>query len=78
MRDIQQLIDNEDAIGLAAWVRRGEVQPVELVEAVIERIEQVEPRPHSRRVHTPSALVLRPLERAEVLGADRVHDVLLQ
>lgn len=44
MRDIQQLIDNEDAIGLAAWVRRGEVQPVELVEAVIERIEQVEPR----------------------------------
>ncbi|WP_338493086.1 amidase [Pseudomonas trivialis] len=44
MRDIQQLIDDEDAIGLAAWVRRGEVQPVELVEAVIARLEQVEPR----------------------------------
>ena len=43
MRDIQQLMDNEDATGLAEWVRRGEVQPVELVEAVIERLERVEP-----------------------------------
>ncbi|MGZ0714777.1 amidase [Pseudomonas palleroniana] len=43
MRDIQQLIDNEDATELAAWVRRGEVQPIELVDAVIERLEQVEP-----------------------------------
>ena len=44
MRDIQQLLDKEDATGLAAWVRRGEVQPVELVDAVIERLERVEPQ----------------------------------
>lgn len=44
MQDIQQLLDKEDATGLAAWVRRGEVQPVELVDAVIERLERVEPQ----------------------------------
>lgn len=41
--DIQNLLDNEDATGLAEWVRRGEVQPGELLEAVIDRIELVEP-----------------------------------
>ncbi|WP_018927887.1 amidase [Pseudomonas umsongensis] len=44
MQDIHQLLDKEDATGLAAWVRRGEVQPVELVDAVIERLERVEPQ----------------------------------
>ncbi|NWN49420.1 amidase, partial [Pseudomonas sp. MAFF 301514] len=43
MMDIQNLLDNEDATGLAEWVRRGEVQPGELLEAVIDRIELVEP-----------------------------------
>lgn len=44
MQDIQNLLDNEDATGLAEWVRRGEVQPCELLEAVIDRIELVEPQ----------------------------------
>lgn len=44
MQDIQQLLDKEDATGLAAWVRSGEVQPIELVNAVIERLEHVEPQ----------------------------------
>lgn len=41
---IQNLLDTEDATGLAEWVRRGEVQPSELLEAVIDRIERVEPQ----------------------------------
>lgn len=44
MRDIQQLLDKEDASGLAALVRVGDVQPIELLDAVIERLEQVEPQ----------------------------------
>ncbi|MEE4754817.1 amidase [Pseudomonas viridiflava] len=44
MRDIQALLNDEDATGLAEWVRRGEVQPIDLLEAVILRIEQVEPQ----------------------------------
>ncbi|WHS62860.1 amidase family protein [Pseudomonas sp. G2-4] len=44
MQDIHHLMDNEDATGLAEWVRRGEVQPGELLEAAIERLEQVEPQ----------------------------------
>ncbi|ROM81636.1 amidase [Pseudomonas brassicacearum] len=44
MRDIHHLMDNEDATGLAEWVRRGEVQPGELLEAAIERLERVEPQ----------------------------------
>ncbi|CAM3232249.1 amidase [Pseudomonas floridensis] len=44
MRDIQTLLNDEDATGLAEWVRRGEVQPIDLLEAVILRIEQVEPQ----------------------------------
>lgn len=43
MQDIQNLLDNEDATGLAEWIRRGEVQPAELLEAVIDRVERVEP-----------------------------------
>ncbi|NYS40859.1 amidase, partial [Pseudomonas syringae pv. actinidiae] len=44
MKDIQSLLNDEDATGLAEWVRRGEVQPIDLLEAVIERIEHVEPQ----------------------------------
>ncbi|UZE20534.1 amidase [Pseudomonas sp. B21-054] len=44
MQDIHHLMDNEDATGLAEWVRRGEVQPGELLEAAIERLERVEPQ----------------------------------
>ena len=44
MQDIHHLMDNEDATGLAGWVRRGEVQPGELLEAAIERLERVEPQ----------------------------------
>ena len=42
--NIQNLLDSEDATGLAEWVRRGEVHPGELLEAVIDRIEWVEPQ----------------------------------
>ncbi len=42
--DIHNLLDTEDATGLAEWLRRGELQPGELLEAVIDRIELVEPQ----------------------------------
>ncbi|UUQ65544.1 amidase family protein [Pseudomonas fuscovaginae UPB0736] len=42
--NIQDLLDIEDGMGLAEWVRRGDVQPGELLEAVIDRIERVEPQ----------------------------------
>ncbi|WP_149036776.1 amidase, partial [Pseudomonas syringae group genomosp. 7] len=44
MTDIQTLLNEEDATGLAERVRRGEVQPIDLLEAVILRIEHVEPQ----------------------------------
>lgn len=44
MRDFQRLLDSHDGLGLAAQVRQGEVHPRELVEAVIDRLEAVEPR----------------------------------
>jgi len=44
MQDIHQLMDREDATALAEWVRRGEVQPGELLEVAIERLERVEPQ----------------------------------
>ncbi|NUT89642.1 amidase, partial [Pseudomonas corrugata] len=44
MQDIHQLMDREDAMGLAEWVRRGEVRPGELLEVAIERLERVEPQ----------------------------------
>lgn len=43
MQDIQALIDQTDATGLAQAVRAGEVQGHELLEATIERLEKVEP-----------------------------------
>ena len=69
MRDIQQLMDEQDATGLAAWVRRGEVQPLELVEAVIARLEQVEPQ--------LNAVAERLYEQAReaALGADAAQGV---
>ena len=44
LQDIHSLMDIEDATGLAEWVRRGEVQPGELLETAIERLERVEPQ----------------------------------
>jgi amidase len=44
MHSIHTLLDSHDGCGLAELVRQGEVQPSELLEAVIERIEQVEPQ----------------------------------
>ncbi|WP_028237007.1 amidase [Pseudomonas brassicacearum] len=44
MQDIHHLMDTEDATALAEWVRRGEVQPGELLETAIERLERVEPQ----------------------------------
>ncbi|WP_460322323.1 amidase [Pseudomonas ogarae] len=44
MQDIHHLMDIEDATALAEWVRRGEVQPGELLETAIERLERVEPQ----------------------------------
>ncbi|UFH48310.1 amidase [Pseudomonas sp. KNUC1026] len=43
MQDIQRLIDAHDGLGLAEQVRQGEVHPRELVEAVIQRLDAVEP-----------------------------------
>ncbi|SDB60813.1 amidase [Pseudomonas sp. NFACC23-1] len=44
MQDIHHLMDSEDATALAEWVRRGEIQPGELLETAIERLERVEPQ----------------------------------
>lgn len=43
MKYIHQLLDTQDGVGLAGLVTCGEVKPAELVEAVIERLEQVNP-----------------------------------
>ena len=43
MGSIVQDFDKYDALGLAELVRRKEVEPIELVECVIERIERVNP-----------------------------------
>ncbi|EXJ12341.1 6-aminohexanoate-cyclic-dimer hydrolase [Nitrincola nitratireducens] len=43
MQDIQALIDQSDATALAELIRVGEVQPKELLEATIARLEKVEP-----------------------------------
>ncbi|MBV1789942.1 amidase [Marinobacterium sp. D7] len=43
MQNIQAQIDRSDATDLARLVRAGEVQPHELLEATIERLEQVNP-----------------------------------
>lgn len=43
MKDIHTLFDTLDSRGLAALVHKGEVQPSELLEAAIARIEQVDP-----------------------------------
>lgn len=42
--DIARLYSEEDALGLAQCVRRGEVTPLELVEECIRRIEALNPR----------------------------------
>ena len=44
MQDIQALIDRSDATALAESVRAGDVQPHELMEATITRLEKVEPQ----------------------------------
>jgi amidase len=43
MSGITETFDRYDALGLAELVRRGEVKPIELVEAVIDRIERINP-----------------------------------
>jgi len=40
---VEKLLWEEDAVGLAALVRKGEISPVELVEAAIGRAERVNP-----------------------------------
>lgn len=44
MQDIQNLFDQQDGTGLATLVRSAEVQPAELLEAAIARLERVEPQ----------------------------------
>lgn len=63
--DIQNLLDIEDGLGLAEWVRRGEVQPGELLEAVIDRIELVEPQLNavSERLYDSARQAARSLPR---------------
>lgn len=43
-RDIHTIMDSLDGVGLAAKVRQKEITPTELVEAVIERLEAVNPK----------------------------------
>ncbi len=44
MQDIQSLIDNSDAVTLAETINLGEISAGELLEAVIQRLEKVEPQ----------------------------------
>lgn len=44
MQDIQSLIDNSDAVTLAETINFGEISAGELLEAVIQRLEKVEPQ----------------------------------
>lgn len=44
MQDIQSLIDNSDALTLAETVNLGKISAGELLEAVIQRLEKVEPQ----------------------------------
>ncbi|WP_205905870.1 hypothetical protein [Dickeya zeae] len=43
MKPIQQILDTEDGLGLAQYVRCGDMTPGELLEGVIERLEKVNP-----------------------------------
>lgn len=43
MKDIQDLLSNSDGVQLAEYVRNKEVQPSELLEATIARVEKVNP-----------------------------------
>lgn len=44
MKDIQAIIDQSDAMALAALIHAGDFSPGELLEACIERIEKVDPQ----------------------------------
>ncbi|MCK9812701.1 amidase [Pseudomonas sp. MAFF 302046] len=71
MQDIQHLLDQQDATGLAGFVRRGEVQPVELLDGVIARLEQVEPQLNAlaERLYAPArAAALDPQARSGVFA----------
>ncbi|MCF5705805.1 amidase [Pseudomonas syringae] len=67
MSDIQKLLNDEDATGLAEWVRRGEVEPIDLLEAVIVRIEQVEPQLNAiaERLYDSARSAARALKKDE-------------
>lgn len=55
-----------DAVGLAAAIRRGEVSPPELVDAMVSRIERVEPRLHALATFDP--------DRAREIAAGALPD----
>ncbi|MCD5993481.1 amidase [Pseudomonas sp. CDFA 602] len=67
MHDIQDLVNNEDATGLAERVRRGDIQPIELLEAVIQRIEKVEPQLNavSERLYESARLAAQQLKKGD-------------
>ena len=44
MSDIHRLLDTHDGVALGYCVRMGEISSTQLVEAVIERLESVEPQ----------------------------------
>ena len=50
------VLDDHDATGLAELVRSGEVQPIDLVEEAIDRVEAVDP--------SLNAVIHRQFERA--------------
>jgi len=58
--------DQYDALGLADLVRRQEVQPIELVDAVIDRIEKVNPR--------LNCIVIKEYDRARKLAQGPLPD----
>lgn len=60
MTAIRELFEREDALGLGAFVRKGEVSPRELVEEAIERIERVNPQ--------LNAVILKTYELARTLA----------
>src|ERR1700752_5215368 len=54
-----------DAVGQAELVRRGEIAPVELVEAACERVQELNP--------ALNAVIAPRLERAQAEAAERAH-----
>ena len=64
----------QDAIGLAALVRRGEIAPAELVETAIGRIERLNPRVNAVIHRMDDAALVAQLMAIEGLDATSARD----